>query len=249
MPRSRVIVRVVIVLLLCAGAAFVLIGSVLIDHREAVHRTRVSHNLKELSVAMGNWADTHGRLVPYAICDKDGKPLLSWRVALLPYIEQDGLYQQFKRDEVWDGPNNSRLIALMPSVYAHPKDPDASARGQTHYRVFTGPETPFPDPEPPFPPGFSPVVSPGNFNHGMSNTILIAEAAEAVPWTKPDEMPYDPNRPLPRLGGYLHRGFVVAMGDGSSRLIYPPVNEQELRDLITRHHRNVPDAGATLRAR
>src|SRR5205823_3426612 len=80
--------------------------------REAAQRLTVQNNMKQMSLAMINDADMNqGRMTPYAIFDKKtGKPLLSWRVAILPYIEQDALYNQFHLDEPWDSPNNSRLI-------------------------------------------------------------------------------------------------------------------------------------------
>jgi hypothetical protein len=202
--------------------------------RDAAARVQSSNNLQQLSLAMVNDADSNqGRMVASAICDKNGKPLLSWRVAILPYIEQDALYRRFNLDEPWDGPNNSRLIPLMPKTFAHPGDPAANERGLTHYRVFTGPQTPFPAPVPPFPPGRSPLHFPAGFPDGTSNTILIVESADAVTWTKPDELPYDPNKPLPRLGLQPGRPYLVALADCSTRVISPSVSERTLRAAIT----------------
>jgi Protein of unknown function (DUF1559) len=201
--------------------------------RQGGGRIKVQDRMKAMSIAMMNASDENGnRLMPRAICDKDGKPLLSWRVGLLPYIGRDDLYQQFNRDEPWDGPNNGRLIPQMPETYAHPFDRAGAARGQTYYRVFTGPNTPFPDLEPPFPPGVSPFLYPSGFRHGTSNTIIIVEAGDAVPWTKPDELPYDPTKPLPKLGGHLRDGFVVALGDGTAQLVSSRVSEETLRAVI-----------------
>ncbi|HEX5269211.1 MAG TPA: DUF1559 domain-containing protein, partial [Gemmataceae bacterium] len=199
--------------------------------REAASRIQTTNSLKQMSLAMTTFADHHdGGMIPYALCDKGGKPLLSWRVALLPYIEQEDLYRQFKLDERWDGPHNSRLIARMPKTYAHPKDPEATAEGLTHFRVFTGPHTPFPDPFPPFPPGRSPCLFPRGIPDGTANTILIVVAADAVPWTKPDELRYDPNEPLPKL---VRHTFFVGMADGSARVLRPDISEQTLRGAIT----------------
>jgi hypothetical protein len=201
--------------------------------RQAGGRSQVENSMKEMSRAVINAADNNaGLMPPHAICDKDGKPLLSWRVAILPYIEQEPLYRQFNQDEPWDGPNNSRLIPLMPKIYAHQFDRDGAARGLTYYRVFTGPRTPFPDLKPPFPPGVSPLRYPEDFRDGTSNTILIVEAADAVPWTKPDDLPYDPDKPLPKLGGHLKKYFVVAMADGTGRPVRQDVSESTLRAVI-----------------
>jgi hypothetical protein len=218
------------------GVALVPVGLVIGVQkiRESASRLQSSNNLRMLSLAMMNDADSNqGRMVPQAICDKNGKPLLSWRVAILPYIEQQQLYSQFKLDEPWDSPNNIRLIPLMPKTYAHPGDPTASGQGLTHYRVFTGPNTPFPDVQPPFPPGHSPLSFPMGFRDGTSNTILIVEAADAVTWTKPDELPYDPNKPLPKLGLQPGRPFNVVLADGEVRSISPSISDRTLRSAIT----------------
>ncbi len=211
----------------------VLIPAVL-NVRNSAARLASQNNLKQMSLAMLNDADTNqGRMTAPAIYDKNGKPLLSWRVAILPYVEQVGLYQQFNLDESWDSPHNSRLIPLMPKVYAHPSDPTANAEGRTHYRVFTGPQTPFPDQAPTGGGNRSQMRIPGSFLDGMSNTILVVEATDAVTWTKPDELPYNPVKPLPSLGLDPKKGFNAAMGDGSVRLILPTVSEQTKRAAIT----------------
>jgi hypothetical protein len=202
--------------------------------RLAGGRFAVEERISAMSVAMINRCDEqNGRMVPYAICGKDGEPLLSWRVAILPSIGHADLYHQFNLDEPWDGPNNSRLIPLMPEIYAHPLDRAGAARGLTYYRVFTGPNTPFLDPKPPFPPGASPLRYPASFRDGTSNTILIVEAGDAVPWTKPYELPYDRTKPLPKLGGHFRNGlFVVALADGTARAVGAQVSEDTLRALI-----------------
>jgi hypothetical protein len=199
--------------------------------RQAGGRIKVEQRMKAMALAMMNASDeNNGRMVPSAICGKDGEPLLSWRVAMLPYLGHAELYRQFKLDEPWDGPNNSRLLPLMPETYSHPLERAAAARGLTYFRVFTGPNTPFPDPTPPFPPGASPLHYPGSFRDSTRRTILIVEAGEPVPWTKPDELAYDPKKPLPKLGGQFKNGlFVVALADGEARVIYPQVSEDTLR--------------------
>jgi hypothetical protein len=178
-------------------------------------------NLKQLALAMHDYNDTYRRLPAAAIYSKDGKtPLLSWRVALLPYLEQGNLYNQFKLDEPWDSPHNIRLLSQMPKVYA-PVRGDAPPNC-TRYQVFTGPKTPFRGPVPP--------RIPVTFLDGTSNTFLIVEADDAVPWTKPADLVVSPNAPLPRLGGVWGDGFLAAMADGSVRFVNTRrTSEQTLR--------------------
>jgi hypothetical protein len=193
--------------------------------REAAARIQSSNNLKQMALAMHNYNDKYGHL-PEAIPDPklQGPTKLSWRVALLPYLEQDNLYRQFHHNEPWDSPHNKTLLTQMPKVFAHPGHPEENAQGLTYYRVFTGEHAPFA-------PG-RPARIPASFPDGLSNTILIVEAADPVPWTKPDELAYDPNKPLPRLGGHSSQGTGVAMGDGFVVFVPATVSETTLRRAI-----------------
>jgi hypothetical protein len=179
-------------------------------------------NLKEIALAMHSYHDVYKQF-PSAVYSQDGKqtPLLSWRVAILPFIEQNALYQQFRRNEPWDSPHNLRLLGQMPPIYA-PVLSDAPP-GQTHYQVFTGPRTPFNGPLP---------MRIMQFTDGTSNTFLVVEADDTVPWTKPADLVVADNAPLPRLGGLWGDGFLVAMADGSVRPVSRRVREQTLRLLI-----------------
>lgn len=194
--------------------------------REAGNRMQCQNNLKQLALAMHAYSDVNGRLPPAVVHSKDGKPLYSWRVLVLPYLEQNNLYQQFKLDEPWDSPNNQRLLPLMPPVL---RDPSAATTdpSTTVYQVFVGPKTAFESPS-----GQNLHV---DFPDGISNTFLIVEAAQAVPWTKPADLPYDPNQPLPKLGGHHTGGFNAIMADGFARFILERTSEATLRGLITRN--------------
>jgi len=121
-------------------------------------------------------------------------PGLSWRVAVLPFLGQKDLYKQFKLDEPWDSPNNKKLLASMPDVYRNPRFQKRDAEPtQTYFRGFTGQGTVLG-----LEGGLSLALAKGL---PVERTLLVAEAGEAVAWTKPDELPYDPKKPLPRLGG------------------------------------------------
>jgi hypothetical protein len=151
--------------------------------------------------------DPKGTLPPAAVLGQDGKPLLSWRVLILPYIEQSELYKQFKLDEPWDSEHNRKLIARMPGSYAPYRNCDAPPH-TTFFQIVRGPATPFE----------RPGIRLGDFTGSRCNTFLIVEAAEPVIWTKPDDLEYYPNLPLPRLGGIMRDGtFRVATVDGSVR--------------------------------
>jgi uncharacterized protein (TIGR03067 family) len=199
--------------------------------QEGALKTASANNLKIIGVAMHNYLDSNrGSFPPAAIYSKDGKPLLSWRVAILPYLEQGQLYKEFKLDEPWDSPHNRKLLEKMPKVYA-PVAGDAKEYW-TFYRVFTGPGTIFEGTK---------GTRITAITDGTSNTILVVEAGEAVPWTKPDELPYDASKPLPKLGGMFKDGFNALFADAAVRFIRAKADPQILRLAITRNDGKVLD--------
>jgi hypothetical protein len=226
--------------LLWAGGYFV------IDKvRDANSQAKSRNNLKQISIASMNYHDTNLSYPPVyfqqTVRDPFGPPGfnppnpnaprkgLSWRVAILPYVEEDNLYRQFHLDEPWDSPHNKTLLTRMPKVYTHPNaDAATTAAGKTHYRAFTGPGTMFD-------PTANQPIRIMDVTDGTSNTILVAEAAEPVEWTKPEDLPFGPGIPLPKLGGFSKGGFNVAMVDGSTRFIPNTVSERALRAAITRN--------------
>jgi hypothetical protein len=105
--------------------------------REAARRAQCTNNLKQVALAMHNYESSNNAFPAPAIVGKDGKPLLSWRVAILPYIEQVALYKKFHLDEPWDSPHNKGLIGEMPLTYVCPSRRNPQP-GTTTYRVFVG---------------------------------------------------------------------------------------------------------------
>src|SRR5262249_18903195 len=105
-------------------------------------RERSLNNLKQLAFAMHTYHDAHKLLPAAASYDRQGKPLLSWRVQLLPYLEQTNLYNQFKLDEPWDSPHNKKLIAKMPPIYRSAFS-RKGAEGKTVYLAPVGKDTAF----------------------------------------------------------------------------------------------------------
>src|SRR5262249_48592347 len=154
------------------------------DDRESIqaraNRVASQSNLRQLAIGMIDAGDAHQFMPPAAITDpKTGKPLLSWRVAPLPYVQQVPPHQQFHPAEPWDSPHNFQLLKQMPKIYSLPGT--EAKEGHTFYQVFVGPKTPF---DTTFaarggPFGLQGPRMPASFSDGTSMTILIAEAAEA----------------------------------------------------------------------
>jgi hypothetical protein len=188
---------------------------------------RMETDLKMISLSFHNFAVTSsGHFPAPAIVSNEGKPLLSWRVAILPYIDRIPLYRQFKLDEPWDSPHNKKLLSKMPSIYA-PLPGKATDPYTTFYQVCTGPNTPFASHEQRQGPSI-----PRDFPDGTSNTFLVLEASKAVPWTKPEDIRIDPKKPLPKFGGQFDRFFLAGYADGSVRRIRKDADEKMLRCLI-----------------
>jgi hypothetical protein len=196
-------------------------------------RLRSTNNLKQIGIAFHNFHDVMGAMPASAIYSKANKPLLSWRVAILPYIEEQPLYKEFKLDEPWDSKHNKKLLDRMPKIYAPTIQGRPAKPNTTYYQVFTGNGAPF-DPRTIRAAGLL-TLGPRltNFTDGTSNTILVAEGKTPVPWTKPDDLAYDAAKALPKLGGLFREGFHITMADGSVRFIGQKINPVTLRALIT----------------
>jgi len=195
--------------------------------REAARRTVGMNNLRQLALAMHNHESAENSLPAAAICDDDGKPLLSWRVRMLPYLGEQDLHAQFKLDEPWDSEHNKKLVEKMPKIFAAPGDA-AAKPGMTRYLVPTGKGTIFPQPDK--------ATKLAVVSDGLLKTILIveAEAAKAVPWTKPEDLPVNLDKPHEGLKNARPTGFTAAFADGSVRLIPADVAAKVLAAAFTR---------------
>jgi hypothetical protein len=244
--------------------------------RQSAQQMQAANNMKQLALAMHNYAEANRRFPPAVLYGPDGKTQYSWRVALLPYLEAD-IYKQYHFDEPWDGPNNRKLLEKMPAVFRCPAEPAESQNSS--YFALVGPGAIF-DTQPrkkvpdgpaglgaggamggpaaaPAMPGGAGGPMPGaggtsparwpedaplgttfmEITDGVSNTILLVEAKRNIPWTKPEDIPYDPDKPLPKLGGHFDGGFVAAMADGSVHVLSSTASEKVLRLLITKADR------------
>jgi hypothetical protein len=181
--------------------------------------------MKQLGLAMLNYQSEHGRFPPAVVYGEDGKPLYSWRVLILPFIEQDRIYQRFKLDEPWDSPHNIQLLSEMPVDYAPPPGKKSKVPAyHTVCKVFVGKGAAFEGRD----------GIPLKELTDTTNTILIAEAGTPVPWTKPEDFAYDPDEPLPNLDGFFKDIIRVGMADGSLRFVSSSLDEKVWRAAITR---------------
>jgi hypothetical protein len=199
--------------------------------RQAAERAQDMNNLKQMAIALNAENDAMGLVVVggtgakgLPIREPNEKALLSWRVALLPYMEEIELYNQFKQDEPWDSEHNKKLIDKMPKIFAVPGL--SAPQGRTHYQMVVGPAA------------LRPPLTIQGIRDGSSNTFAIVEAADPVIWTKPDDisirgktMPSDLKK---KFGRMRLNGFFAAFFDGSVRLIdLDKTSDKALWSMIT----------------
>jgi len=198
--------------------------------RGAARRAASTNNMRQIMIALHNYHQVHGKFPPAYATDENGNPTVSWRVLILPFLEQQPLYEKFKLDEPWDSPNNKQWSATIVPTYHSPGS--RTEMGMTNYlgvfgedAIFTGKDgTPIAD-----------------IRDGTSNTIAVVEVAdeEAVPWAKPADYEYDPDDPMAGLGGLWPGGFIVALADGSVRFIHEGIDPEVLKRLFSRND-NMP---------
>ena len=165
------------------------------------------------------------RLPPAAITDDDGKPLLSWRVKILPYVGQFELYREFNLEEPWDSEHNKPLLERMPDLYKSPVAGDLG--GKTVYLVPTGPEMIFSGPD---------SINLDDITDGAAETIMLVEVdrEHAVPWTKPEDLTIDRANPSAGLVRLPKGGLNVVAANGDNHSPPATINPATLWSLFTR---------------
>jgi hypothetical protein len=196
--------------------------------RERGRRSQCTNNLKPIVLAMHNYHATHNNFPAAYSSSRDGKPLLSWRVQILPFLEQKALYDEFHLDEPWDSPHNKTLISRMPAVYACPDASQALVReGKASYLTPRGPATAFPGAK---------AVKLQEITDGTSNTIAVVDASDesATTWTKPDDWDVTPDFQTRGPFGHHDRGTDFGFADGSVRFLRATIAPKLLKALTTR---------------
>lgn len=197
--------------------------------REAAFRTHCRNNLKQIGLALHNYYDAYGCLPPPVVRDDRGNPMHSWRVLILPYLDQQALYDRYRLDEPWDGPNNRLLAPSIPDVYRCPSDRKAREplnEPLTRYVALTGPGTAFDG---------SHTATFAEFTDGASTTIVVVEAPGGLAgWMEPRDTRIEQFiRDVQEKGG-IHGGDTpVLLGDGGVSLMSRQIAPETLRALAT----------------
>jgi hypothetical protein len=192
---------------------------------QAVSRENAFKALKQIGLAMHNYHDVYKHFPTAANYDNKGRPLLSWRVHILPYLDEDKLYKEFHLDEPWDSEHNKPLSARMPAVY---RTSSKLRTGMTTLLGVAGERAMFSGRR---------ELTIRDVPDGTSNTIWVVDADldRAVVWTKPDDLTYDRDKPTLGLGNRYSGGFAVLFVDASARFIPKTIDPKTLAALFTRN--------------
>jgi hypothetical protein len=197
----------------------------------AARELQCRDNLRRIGLAMQRYHEVHGSFPPAYVADENGKPMHSWRVLLLPYLDEQRLFREYDFSSPWDSPENVRLARRMPAVYACPEDTDA-AFGDTSYVVVNGTGVVFDGPN---------KMPAQEISDGLGNTILVVESVGGgVPWTAPRDLEVGStslsiNRDDERGMGSNHRagGAHFLMGDGSVYFFSDRVPTEAIEAMLT----------------
>jgi prepilin-type processing-associated H-X9-DG protein len=202
--------------------------------RPASRRSQCTNNLKQIGLALYNYHDKFGCFPPAYIVDDAGRPMHSWRVLILPFLEHGPLYNLYRFDEPWDGPNNKKLADTILQIYNCPSDDHggtSTASTMTNYVAIVGPETAWPE---------SSSTAIGDIRDGTSNTLLIVEVANSgIHWMEPRDLhvvqmaPTINSKAGQGISSRHTGGAEVLFADGHVQFIIDSLSVGDLRALLT----------------
>jgi prepilin-type processing-associated H-X9-DG protein len=215
-----------------AAASWILIYGIISPAVRASRREECVRHLKRIGLAFHEYHEVEGHFPAPALAGRDGKPLLSWRVAILPQLGYHSLYARFHLDEPWDSQHNRALLREMPKDFACPEGP-GSRSGQTGCLVVVGPKHVVGSVNTAFEPKRGADIS--EFFDGTSNTVLVIETDTPIPWTKPEDLQWTPGGPLPRLASPHDGGANSLFADGSVRFLKSSIAATSLLAILTKN--------------
>ncbi len=208
----------------------------------AAKRAECMNNLKQIALALHNYHSVYDCFPPAYIADESGKPMHSWRVLLLPFLEQQVLYTEYDFDEPWNGPNNSKLLDVPVSAFRCPSDngDDEGEALTTSYVAVRGPDTAWSGEKP---------AKFGDFGDGIANTIRVVEVKDSsIHWMGPRDLHVV--QMAPEINAKAGQGIssnhpggaIVVFADGHTRFLSEDLSPETIRALLTRNGGEKVDA-------
>lgn len=187
--------------------------------REAARRSLSKNNIKQIMLALHNYHNIHDHFPPAVVMGPDGKTPHSWRVELLPLLDQQALYDKYRMNEPWDSEHNLQIAKTVVPVF---QNPNSEKPANASYFAVVGEGTAF---------GNKEGVSFKDITDGTSNTIAIVGAKRDIPWTKPEDITYD-GKKMPEFGGFHEGGYQVGMCDGAVHFVSERIDKETLKYLL-----------------
>ena len=207
-------------------------------------RAQCINNLREIGLALQAYHHVYGSFPPAFVADENGKPLYSWRVLILPFLDQGELAKQIRRDEAWDGPNNTKWTQTPLVIFDCPSDPQIakSPAALTSYVAVVGPHSAWSGAKP---------RTISDFKH-PSDTILVTEIANSdIRWAEPHNLQIERISPGVNspTGQGISSGHIgganVLLADGSVRFLPDATDPNKLAEMLDfegRSDRGIPSA-------
>lgn len=225
---AKVVIIIVVVVfgvmaLLCTGILVALLVPAIGQARMAAQRMQSSNNLKQIALALHNYHDTFGTFPPAYIPDEDGKPMHSWRVLILPFVEANHIYDQYDFSQPWDSPANLQACQTMPGAYISPALGADDMAERTTYVAISGPKTVL---------GTEQGHSLSKIAAGSSNVMMVVEdTTNPVPWYKPVDISPQALTSKNFDDQYFH-GIQAAMADGAVHF-FPEDSKQQVQGMMS----------------
>lgn len=218
-------------LLLAVVVVWLLPVSVSVPHIAAERQMQCTNQIKQINLAILTYEQVHHCFPPAYVADGNGRPLYSWRVLILPYMEQSDLYKKIRLYEPWDSPHNRSVLqnGALAKLFQCPLA--ENPKDETSYVMIVGPNTISDGPH---------SVRYVDMKDGTSNTIMVAEIKNSgIHWAEPrdlncEEMSFRVNDPNGKGISSYHRGVAnVGLADGSVRSIADNIDPKFLKALTT----------------
>ncbi len=211
-PRSKTKITCLIVFILFAVVGFMMLKKAMFEAREAARDCACKCPLKQIALAMHNYHQTYECFPPAYVADADGRPMHSWRVLIMLFMDGDNIYKRYRFDEPWDSPNNLAIAKEAGRNWRCPSQPDVDYP-ITNYVAIVGPHTIFDGPH---------CRRFEEITDGISNTIMVVEVADSgIRWNEPRDLRFDEidfsinGEKRPGIGSHHPKKINAAMCDGA----------------------------------